>query len=93
MMRRYKNLWAELSSRSDVAPNGEVAAEWREILLEFPDRFMVGTDTYTPQRWSIVGSNARWVQKWLSELPVEVAERVAYRNGESVLTAEFSKRR
>jgi amidohydrolase family protein len=93
MMRRYKNLWAELSSRGDVAPNGQMGVEWREILLEFPDRFMVGTDTYTPQRWSIVGSNTRWVRKWLSELPVEVAERIAYRNGESMLTAEFSKRR
>jgi hypothetical protein len=93
MMHRYKNLWAELSSRSDVAPKGQVAADWREILLEYPDRFMIGTDTYTSERWKIIGSNAHRARKWLSELPVEVAESIAYRNGESVLTVEFSKRR
>src|SRR5438132_1231754 len=30
---------------------------------------------------------------WLAELPVEVAEHIAYKNGESVLTAGFSERR
>jgi|SRR5438093_1811648 len=93
MLRRYKNLWVELSSRPDIAPNGHVAAEWREIFLEFPDRFMVGTDTFTTERWNIVGSNASSVRKWLAELPLEVAERIANKNGESVLTAGFSKRR
>ncbi len=93
MMRNYKNLWAELSSRGDVATNGQVTAEWRKTFLEFPDRFMVGTDTYEPQRWSIVGSNGTWLRKWLADLPMEVAERIAYKNGESLLTAAFSKRR
>lgn len=93
MLRRYKNLWAELSSRDDVTVNGLVAAEWREILLEFPDRFMIGTDTYAPERWNVIGSNADLMRAWLAELPAEVAERIAYKNGEAVLTAEFSKRR
>jgi hypothetical protein len=93
MLRRYPNLWAELSSRDDVAPNGRLANEWRALLLEFPDRFMVGTDTFTPERWNIIGLNAGSVRAWLAELPGEVAEQIAYRNGESVLTAAFSKRR
>jgi hypothetical protein len=93
MMRRYKSLWAELSSRGDLAPNGQLTGEWRALLLEFPDRFMVGTDTFTPERWTVIGSSASSVRAWLAELPVEVAERVAYKNGESVLTAAFSKRR
>jgi hypothetical protein len=33
------------------------------------------------------------VRAWLAELPAEVAERIAYKNGEAVLTEEFSKRR
>lgn len=93
MLRLYQNLWAELSSRDDVAPNGKLTAEWRETWLEFPDRFMVGTDTFTPERWNIIGSNAGEVRAWLAELPGEVAERIAYKNGEVVLTAAFSKRR
>jgi hypothetical protein len=73
--------------------NGRVAAEWREILLELPDRFMIGTDTHAPERWNVIGSNASLVREWLAGLPAEVAERIAYKNGEAVLTAEFSKRR
>ena len=93
MLHRYKNLWVELSSRPDIAPKGHVEAEWRELFLEFPDRFMVGTDTFTTERWNVVGSNASSVRKWLAELPVEVAEHIAHKNGESLLTAGFSTRR
>jgi hypothetical protein len=93
MLRRYKNLWAELSPRNDVTVNGRLAAEWREILLELPGRFMIGTDTHAPERWNVIGSNANLVRAWLAELPAEVAERIAYKNGEAVLTEEFSKRR
>src|SRR5437868_8932620 len=93
MLRRYKNLWVELSSRSDVAPNGRLTMEWRTILLEFPDRFMIGTDTSAPESWNLISSNATAVRTWLAELPVKVAERIAYKNGEAALTAELSKRR
>jgi hypothetical protein len=30
---------------------------------------------------------------WLADLPPDIAERIAYQNGEAVLTAEFAKRR
>jgi predicted TIM-barrel fold metal-dependent hydrolase len=93
MLERYPTLWAELSSRDDVVPNGRLAAEWRALLLEFTDRFMVGTDTFVPDRWGIIGSHAGSVRTWLADLPPEIAERIAYKNGETVLTTEFSKRR
>ena len=93
MLRRYQNLWAELSSRDDIAPNGRLSAEWRALLLEIPDRFMVATDTFVPERWGIIGSHAGVARAWLVELPPDIAERVAYKNGEAVLTAEFLKRR
>ena len=93
MLERYPALWAELSSRDDVAANGRLVAEWRALLLEFPGRFMVGTDTFLPDRWSVIGPSAVSVRTWLAELPPEIADRIAYKNGEAVLTAEFSKRR
>ena len=93
MLERYPTLWAELSSRDDLAPNGRLAPEWRTLLLEFPTRFMVGTDTFVPERWGIIGSHAGAARAWLAELPPEIAELVAYKNGEAVLTAEFLKRR
>jgi hypothetical protein len=93
LLIRYKNLWAELSSRDDVAPDGRLTTEWRETLLELPDRFMIGTDTHAPERWNAIDSHAELVRAWLAELPKEVAERIAYKNGEALLTAEFSKHR
>jgi hypothetical protein len=93
MLQRYRNLWVDLSSREDIAPNGRLVTEWRALLLEFPDRFMMGTDTFVPDRWGMIGSHAEAVRTWLTGLPREIAERIAYKNGETVLTAEFLKRR
>jgi hypothetical protein len=87
MLRKYRNLWADLAFRTDHAPGGKLAPEWREAFLEFPDRFMVGTDTFVPERWHFVPEHAAWSRAWLAELPPEVAERIAWRNGEAVLGA------
>ncbi|MBA5867797.1 MAG: amidohydrolase [Nitrospira sp. CR1.3] len=93
MLLRYHSLWPELSSRDDMLSNGRLAEEWRAILLEFPDRFMIGTDTHRPERWDTIAANAASARDWLGELPAEVAERLAYQNGESLITAEFSQKR
>jgi hypothetical protein len=89
MLQRHANLWADLSFRGEVAVNGRVVPGWRALFLEFPGRFMVGTDTYIPERWSGIGAHASWARQWLADLPPQVAERIAYKNGESVLTAAF----
>jgi hypothetical protein len=92
MMRRHRQLWADLSFRSHVADGGRVVEAWRALFLEFPDRFMVGTDTYTPERWDAVGAHAAWARQWLADLPPAVAERIAWRNGEEVLAAAYTRR-
>jgi len=91
MLRKYTNLWCDLAFRSDHASNGKVDPGWREAFLEFPDRFMVGSDTFTPERWFFVEEHASWSREWLADLPAEVAERVAWRNGED-LFGSFLKR-
>lgn len=54
MLRKHKNLWADLAFRSEQGQNGEVPADWRAAFAEFPERFMLGTDTYTPERWPAI---------------------------------------
>jgi hypothetical protein len=88
LLRKYRNLWCDLAFRTDHGSGGKVDAEWRKAFLEFPDRFMVGTDTFTPERWHYVGEHARWSREWLADLPREVAERIAYRNGEALFPRE-----
>ena len=60
-----------------------------ELLTEYSDRFMVGVDTYTPQRWLQINEELVWIREMLSVLPPEAAERIAYKNGEKVIAARF----
>ena len=84
MLRRHKHLWADLAFRSDQGSGGKVPPEWREVFTEFPDRFMVGTDTFAPERWHYVVDHAAFSRAWLADLPRDLAERIAWRNGEAL---------
>ena len=87
MLRKYPNLWCDLAFRTDHASGGKVDPDWRAAFLEFPERFMVGTDTFTPERWLYVPEHAKWSRTWLADLPKNVAERIAWKNGETVFGA------
>jgi hypothetical protein len=80
------------SFRSDHGAGGKVAADWRPVFLEFPDRFMVGTDTFTPERLFYVPEHAAWSRAWLADLPPDVAERIAWKNGEALFGGALGKR-
>jgi hypothetical protein len=82
LVDRFPRLWVELSLRSDVAPGGTLDSEWRALFLRHPDRFLVGTDTWVTSRWQVLPDWLAGVQGWLAQLPREVAERIAFRNGE-----------
>jgi predicted TIM-barrel fold metal-dependent hydrolase len=87
LLDAYPMLWVELALRTDVAPGGVLDPGWRALFLKHPDRFMVGTDTWTTSRWEIVGEAVQAVQVWLGQLPRDVAEKIAYRNGERLFPA------
>jgi hypothetical protein len=84
MLRKHRALWSDLAFRSEHGASGRVPPEWREAFAEFPDRFMIGTDTFTPERWFYVEEHARWTRAWLADLPRELAERIAWRNAEDL---------
>ena len=91
LLSQHRQLWADLSFRFDVESGGQLVPAWRALLLQHPDRFMVGTDTFSPERWDKVAQHAQWVRGWLADLPSAVAERIAYRNGEALVTAAYRK--
>jgi hypothetical protein len=81
MLDRYPALWVELSLRSgDVAPGGTLDRDWRALFLKYPDKFLLGTDTWTPSRWDELESEHRIVHAWLQQLPQEIALKLAFRN-------------
>jgi len=87
MLRRHKNLWCDLAFRSEHASNGKVDPAWRAAFVEFPDRFLVGTDTFTPERWYYVVEHANWSRQWLADLPRDVAEQIAWKNGDRLFSS------
>ena len=85
LLERYPNLWSDLAFRNEHAVQDIVDPEWRQLFMDFPDRFVLGTDTYTPDRWYYVVEHAQWSRQWLQTLPGGIAEQIAYRNAESLL--------
>jgi len=87
MLRKHKNLWCDLAYRSEQGSSGKVPAEWRALFSEFPDRFTVGTDTFTPERWHYIVEHANWSRAWLADLPPPLAERIAWRNADALFSS------
>jgi hypothetical protein len=91
LLRKHRNLWCDLAFRSEQGAGGKVPAEWRALFVEFPDRFMVGTDTFTPERWHYIVEHAQWSRAWLADLPQPLAERIAWRNGEALFAGWIAR--
>jgi len=85
LLERYPRLYGELSYRSGVG-NG-LSDEWRALLLRFPDRFVYGSDTWIPSRWSQVDTLTREAQDWLATMPPAVAQAIAYGNAQRLFGA------
>jgi len=85
MLEKHSNLWSDLAFRSEHAFDDVVDADWQALFERFPRRFLLGTDTYTPERWYYVVEHASWSRGWLSSLPRELVRDIAYRNAEALL--------
>ena len=84
LMFKHDNLWADLSFRYDAFPNGTILPEWQDLLVDHADRFLLGIDTFTPQRWLQINEVMQWQRQLLATLPGDVARKIAYQNGEHI---------
>jgi hypothetical protein len=55
--------------------------EWRTLLLKYPTRFMIGSDTWVNQRWQYYEELMKGYRVWLGDLPPEAARRIGWSNG------------
>ncbi len=78
-------MWADLAFRDELYRIDEIDPEWRQLLVDYPDRFLLGTDTYTPNRWYLVVENADEARHWLKLLPHSIANNIAYGNAERLV--------
>jgi len=93
MLRKHDRLWADLAFRSEVGSGGSLSEGWRALFEEFPDRIMLGTDTYTPERMYYLPEHAANARVWLKTLPEELAERLAWRNAFDLLMPVWEQNR
>ncbi|MDB5964534.1 MAG: amidohydrolase 2 [Polaromonas sp.] len=85
LLARYPQLMGELSYRPGLTcPNATGAVrlcpEWRALLMKYPARFMVGSDTWVNQRWTQYDDLMTGYRAWLGELPPAVARGIAWDN-------------
>ena len=79
---KYPLLMGELSYRPGLTcEGGKLCGEWRALLLKYPGRFMVGSDTWVNQRWQYYDELMQGYRAWLGDLPPEVARQIAWGNG------------
>jgi hypothetical protein len=84
-LQRYPSLSIDLSMRDQrIAPAGQLDDAWYELFVAYPQRFMVGVDTYSLSRWQDFDIAVATMRGWLAQLPDDVAARLSYGNAESL---------
>ncbi len=82
LFARYPRLMGELSYRPGLTcDGGKLCPEWRQLLLKYPNRFLVGSDTWVNQRWQYYDDTMKGYRTWLGDLPADVARKIAWDNG------------
>jgi hypothetical protein len=79
-LAKSRNLWVELATRGDLTSDGQLKPAWLALIEAYPDRFMLGSDTYTVSRWRALPEIWSDMRSWLAKLPKPLGEALAWRN-------------
>ena len=83
-LERYPALWCELSYRYGITDGNSLTPEWKRLFERYPERFLIGSDTWINERWDSYASIIAEYRSWLAQLPPAVAEKIAFRNAEQM---------
>jgi len=82
LLAKYPGLMGELSYRPGLTcDGGRLCPQWRALLLKYPGRFLIGSDTWVNQRWQDYEQIMQGYRVWLGDLPPAVAKKIAWENG------------
>ena len=99
MFKACINVWTEFSARdhmryqhSPIVNNkGQLLEDWRKLINQYPDRFMIGSDPFWPVEkeiameepdsgWLYVNDYLNFHRKWLAGLPEKTRRKLEYDN-------------
>jgi hypothetical protein len=81
LLTKYPHVWGELSYRGGIVDGaGKLTTDWRALFTKFPDRFLLGSDTWINERWATYGEIMAGYRAWLAQLPPDVANKIAHGN-------------
>jgi hypothetical protein len=81
LLAKYPLLMGELSYRPGLTcAGGKLCPEWRKLILKYPGRFMIGSDTWVNERWDQYDALMKGYRTWLGDLPADVARKVGWDN-------------
>jgi len=64
--------------------NGRINWQWMNIMIEFPDRLMFGSDCHKKYRWIHYDTIIETWREILGQLEPELAEKIAYKNAKKL---------
>jgi hypothetical protein len=81
LLDKYPKFYIELSLREGMLDDEQqLTAQWKQFLIDYRKRFLVGMDTYKPSRWADLPEIAAETRDWLAQLPQDVAADIARNN-------------
>jgi predicted TIM-barrel fold metal-dependent hydrolase len=81
LLKAHPTLMGELSYRPGLTgADGRLSPEWKTLFSEFPDRFMIGSDTWVNARWVEYESLMADARRWLGDLDADTARRIGWGN-------------
>ncbi len=81
LFAKYPQLMGELSYRPGLTcADGKLCPEWRTLLLKYPNRFLIGSDTWVVQRWQQYDDLMKGYRTWLGDLPADAALKIGWEN-------------
>ena len=81
LLDEYPMLYIELSFREGMLDDDQqLTSQWKQFLVDYRSRFLVGMDTYKPSRWADLPEIVAETRHWLEQLPENVVADISRNN-------------
>ena len=89
-LEKYTNLNCEMSFRYGMFDDDlQLLPEWKALLETYPERFILGMDTYVPRRWAALPEHVEFAREWLMQLSEKARHKIARENIDAWFKVDF----